>query len=132
MESLSAEWRGKSGASGLSAAEIRVMDVVWQENGTSARFVASTLSQKFGYSASATYTLINRCIKKGALTRTDPGYYCTPLLTREEVQDAQADSMLDRLFEGDPVEFVAAQIRRGRLTDEQLASLRSLIDDASA
>lgn len=130
MGDLSAEWKGKTGAGSLSAAEVRVMDVVWRENGTSARNVALSLSERYGYSASATYTLINRCIKKGALERVDPGYYCKPLVSREDVQDAQTDSLLDRLYEDDPASLVQALVRRGRFSDEQLEEVAQAVKEA--
>lgn len=130
MGDLSAEWKGKKGAGSLSAAEVRVMDVVWQENGTSARNVALTLSERYGYSASATYTLINRCIKKGALERVEPGYYCKPLVSREDVQDAQTDSLLERLYGDDPAELFLALLRRGRFSEEQLGEMAQALEEA--
>lgn len=130
MGNLSAEWKGKTGAGSLSGAELRIMDIVWQENGTSARNVAANLSERYGYSASATYTLINRCIKKGTLERVEPGYFCRPLVSREDAQDAQTDSLLERLYDNDPVELFRALVNRGKLTAEQLADLKQVVDAA--
>ena len=35
-----------------------------------------------------TYTLIKRCIKKGAIERSDPGFMCHALVPQAEVQEA--------------------------------------------
>ena len=51
----------------LFDSELKVMDVLWREGDTPAKRVAEILSQEVGWNRNTTYTLINRCIKKGSL-----------------------------------------------------------------
>ena len=112
----------------LSEAELKIMDVAWDESGASARHIADVLARSCGYSLSATYTLIGRCVKKGALRRVDPGYLCEPLVSREEIQNRETDGLVDRLFAGSVDKLFASLVSRGKLTGEQIDRLRSQAD----
>lgn len=113
----------------LSSSELRVMAVVWRNKTASAKLIADTLAEEVGYSTSATYTLIGRCIKKGALRREDPGYNCYPLVTQEEVQAAETDDLLDRLFDGSVDKLFSALIGRKKVTEADADRLRKMIDE---
>ena len=54
----------------LFDSELKVMDVLWREGDTPAKEIAKTLSQEVGWNVNTTYTLIKRCIKKGAVARS--------------------------------------------------------------
>ena len=58
----------------LHDAELKVMNVI-QRNGTvSNKVIYETLKESYGYSRSATYTLIKCCIDKQAIKRIEPGF----------------------------------------------------------
>ena len=113
----------------LSGAELRVMAIVWREGQASARHIADVLASEVGYSASATYTLVSRCIKKGALERRDPGYICVPLMTQEQVQDSETDDLIDRLFGGSADKLFAALVSRKKVSRAELDRLRAMVDE---
>ncbi len=92
----------------LSEAELRIMHVIWREGSIGARRVAQILQEEIGYSPTTTYTLISRCIRKGAVERKDPGYICTPIVSREQVENDEVLSLMDRLFDGSAEKMVAA------------------------
>ena len=113
----------------LSESELRVMAIVWRENGASARHIADVLAQEVGYSASATYTLIGRCIKKGALCRRDPGYMCLPLISQVDVQNRETDALVDRVFEGSADKLFSALVSRKKVSQKEIDRLRKMVDD---
>lgn len=114
----------------LSDSEIRVMDVVWANSGeASAKQISEALAEQLGYSASATYTLIHRCIKKGALERVEPGFLCRALVNREQIQAEETDRLVDRVFEGSADKLFAALIGRQKVSREEIARLRTLVDE---
>ena len=118
------------GTTALSDSELKVMDVVWREGGeTTARRIGEALADRFGYSLSATYTLIGRCIKKGALQRVDPGYHCRALVTQEAVQNEETDGLIDRLFGGSADRLFAALVNRKKVSREVIDRLRQMADD---
>ena len=57
----------------LFDAELKVMDVLWEKGDTPAREIARKLTEELGWNVNTTYTLIKRCINKGAIRRSEPG-----------------------------------------------------------
>ncbi|MDE6063458.1 MAG: BlaI/MecI/CopY family transcriptional regulator, partial [Lachnospiraceae bacterium] len=51
----------------LFDAELKVMGVLWREGDSTAKHIASVLGEETGWNTNTTYTLIKRCIKKGAI-----------------------------------------------------------------
>ena len=60
----------------LFDSELKVMDVLWKQGDTPAREIARALGEELGWNVNTTYTLIKRCMKKGAIERTEPGFLC--------------------------------------------------------
>lgn len=117
------------GTTALSDSELRVMDIVWGDGGEStARRIGEVLAERFGYSLSATYTLITRCIKKGALERIDPGYRCRALVSQQAVQDEETDGLIDRLFGGSADRLFAALVDRKKVSSAEIDRLRRMAD----
>ena len=104
------------------------MQVVWSSDGISAKQVVAALAESPGYSASTVYTLIYRCIKKGALERSDAGFSLRPLVSREQVQNDETKRLADRLFDGSIDSLFAALIDRHEVSPGILAKLRTAID----
>ena len=73
----------------LFDSELKVMDVLWKEGDRPAKEIAKSLTQSLGWNVNTTYTLIKRCMKKGAIQRTDPGFLCHALIPKEAVQEAE-------------------------------------------
>ena len=116
----------------LFDSELKVMEVLWREGDTPARQVAAILTEEVGWNVNTTYTLIKRCIKKGAIRRSEPGFLCHALVPREEVQAAETDALIDRLYGGSAEHLFAALLDRKRLSPEQLRHLRALVEEAES
>ena len=86
------------------------MDVIWSEGEASASRIAGVLKERYGYDVTTVYTLISRCIKKGAVERCEPGYVCRPLIPQEKVQAEETDGLIDRLFGGSVDKLFAALV----------------------
>ena len=66
------------------------MDVLWREGDRPARQIADRLENEVGWNVNTTYTLIKRCIGKGAIARTDPGFQCQKGSLGQPVQRQRA------------------------------------------
>lgn len=82
--------RGKD----LQPSELKIMNIVWQEHPIPAKRIVQLLTPETGWSKNTIYTLTTRIIAKGFIRRTDPGFVCEPLVTREEVQRRENQSLL--------------------------------------
>lgn len=113
----------------LFDSELKVMDVLWREGERPARQVAAVLQKEVGWNINTTYTLLKRCIKKGAVQRTEPGFLCKALITREEVQAAEIDELVGKLFDGSVDKLFASLLGRKNLSAEQIARLREIVGE---
>ena len=114
----------------LFDSELKVMEVLWQQGDRSAREIARILGGETGWNVNTTYTIIKKCIAKGAIRRTEPGFQCHALLSKAEVQAAEAEELLGKLFDGSPDLLFASLLSGRRLSREQLARLGQMIADA--
>ena len=105
----------------LFDSELKVMDVLWKDGDVPAKYVADTLNREVGWNKNTTYTLIKRCINKGAIERTEPGFMCHALIAKEQVQDLETDELIDKLF--------AALLGRKKLSMEQIKNLKQIVSE---
>ena len=113
----------------LFDSELKVMDVLWREGDCTASHIAEVLGQEVGWNVNTTYTLIKRCIGKGAIRRTEPRFMCHALVSREAVQDAETDALIGKLFDGSADKLFAALLGRKKLSAEQIGRLKEIVDE---
>ncbi|WP_312159962.1 BlaI/MecI/CopY family transcriptional regulator [Oscillibacter sp.] len=65
-----------------------------------ARDIVDVLTDRVGWNKNTTYTMIKKCIEKGAIDREEPGFLCKPLVTRDEVQQSETEQLIDKMFRG--------------------------------
>lgn len=112
----------------LYSSDLQIMDVLWNHGELSAKEIAQILSDTAGWSKTTTYTMIQKCIAKGAVVRRDPGYFCSAVVTREEIGSEQTDEVIDKLYGGAPDLLVASLLDRKKLSSAEIQKLRALID----
>lgn len=111
----------------LFSSEIRIMELLWKNGEMSAKELAAALAESVGWSKTTTYTVIKKCVEKGAVLRTDPGFVCKAAVSKNEVRENEAFELIDRLFGGSPDLLVSALIGSGKISSEQLKNLRELV-----
>ncbi|MCI9290004.1 MAG: BlaI/MecI/CopY family transcriptional regulator [Oscillospiraceae bacterium] len=112
----------------LYDSELKVMNPLWVGGPQPAGTLAKKLAQSCGWNRNTTYTVIKKLIHKGAVSRSDPGFVCTPLVTREEVQRMETESLIARLFDDSKAQFLSAFLSGEGLAPAEAAQLRALID----
>ena len=112
----------------LFDSELKVMEPLWEDGPQSAGALAKKLAESCGWNRNTTYTVIKKLVDKGAVGRSDPGFLCTALITREDVQRRETDSLISRLFGGSKTQFLSAFLSEKDLTPAEAAQLRELIE----
>lgn len=112
----------------LFDSELKVMDLLWQNGELSAKEIAATLHQSTGWSKTTTYTVIKKCIDKGAITRTEPGFLCRAAIARETVQASETAEFIDKFYGGAADQLVASLLSRKALSKDEIARLRELVE----
>ncbi len=113
----------------LFDSELKVMNVLWKEGDMPAKQIADRLNQEIGWNKNTTYTLIKRCIKKGAIERTEPNFMCHALVLKEAVQLAETNELISKIYDGSVNNLFAALLGKKELSDTQIAKLRKIVDD---
>jgi BlaI family transcriptional regulator, penicillinase repressor len=115
----------------ISAAESRVMEVLWRHGSPmAADDVVEALGDAAEWSAGTVRTLLTRLVNKKALGTKKNGkrYLYRPLIKREDYVHAESVSFLDRMFDGRIAPLVAHFTERAELSDQEVAELRALIE----
>lgn len=113
----------------LFDSELKVMDILWKEGDVQAKFVAEVLMKEVGWNKNTTYTLIKRCIKKGAIERSEPHFMCHALIPKEEVQEAETDELINKIYDGSVDKLFAALLSRKKLSAEEIDRLKQIVAD---
>ena len=108
--------------------DLKVLDILWAQGDTSAKQISDILSAQIGWNINTTYTVIKRCIAKGAIARIDPGFICHALVAREQAQLEETNALMDRLYGGSAELLVAALVNNRKLSSAEIDRLSKLID----
>jgi predicted transcriptional regulator len=113
-----------------SDAERRVMEVLWQQSPQTSEEIIASLLEPTGWHEKTIKTLLNRLLGKGAISAQKEGrrYLYTPRLHREDWQQHESRSLLDRVFGGKVAPLLAHFSQHEKLSAKDIAELRKLID----
>ena len=112
----------------LYDSELKVMEPLWQDGPQTAGALAKKLAASCGWNRNTTYTVIKKLVDKEAVSRTDPGFICTALISRELVQRQETDSLITRLFGGSKTQVLSAFLSEKDLAPAEAAQLKELIE----
>ena len=113
----------------LFDSELKVMDVLWKEGDSTAKHIAEILGKEVGWNVNTTYTLIKRCIKKGAIARSEPNFMCHALILKEEVQEAETDELINKIYDGSADKLFAALLGRKKLSADQIEKMKQIVGE---
>jgi predicted transcriptional regulator len=120
----------KSCFADLSRRERQIMEVVYRDGRVTAGEVLERLPDAPGYSA--VRAMLRILESKGHLRHEDDGtrYSYLPTLPKQTARRSALQNLVETFFEGSTEKVVAALLDRDDLTDEDLARLSSLIEQA--
>lgn len=113
----------------LFDSELKVMDVLWREGDSTAKHISDVLKAEVGWNMNTTYTLIKRCIQKGAIRRSEPHFLCHALIAKEVVQEAETKQLIDKIYDGSADKLFTALLGRKKLSEEQIQKLREIVGE---
>ena len=86
------------------------------------------LKEEIGWNRNTTYTVIKKCIEKGAVERFEPKFRCRALISKKDAQEYETEELIDRMFEGSKKNFFAAMLSENSLTAEELEQLKDMVN----
>jgi len=112
----------------LFDSELNIMEILWREGDTTAKRIAEITKETIGWSKTTTYTIIKKCLDKGAIERQEPNFVCRARVTREQVQQYETTELINKMYNGAPDRLIVSLLGQKRLTSEEISRLKQLIE----
>lgn len=112
----------------LFDSELKIMDLIWQEDGIPAKEIARRMSEEVGWSKTTTYTVLKKCVEKGAVVRMEPNFCCRAGISRSEAQQFETEELIDKMYGGSADRLIASLLDSKRLSQAEIERLKALID----
>ena len=116
----------------LAETERRVMNLIWEKEGITAKELAEALHISIGWSKTTTYTVISRCVEKNYIRREDPKFHCYSQMSRQQVAEWETDELIRGNFNNRADLLVASLLGRKKLSAEQMGKLYELLNQMEA
>lgn len=113
----------------LADSEAKIMDILWAKGSLSAREVSLIAADSIGWNKNTTYTVLKKLEAKGFIRRDDPGFLCTALVSQQEMQKLEAESLVKKLFGGSRQALFSALLQEEPLSEREVEALKKMIDD---
>lgn len=111
----------------MGVIESRFADLIWEQEPVISAALAKQSEAVFGWKKSTTYTVLKRLCDKG-LFQNQKGVV-TSLISREEFYALQSERFVEETFRGSLPAFLAAFTAKKKLTAEEVALLRRMVDE---
>lgn len=112
----------------LFDSEQKVMEVLWQGGNLHAGQIGRNPKRRNCWNRITTYTVIKKCIEKGTIERQEPKFFCKALITREQIQKAETNELINKLFDGSKMQFFSAFLSEDKLSKEEISELKELVN----
>ena len=106
--------------------EYRFCLILWEHEPVTSRELVRLCREQLGWKQSTTYTVIKRLSERGVLKNEQS--VVTSLVTKEQVQAAEIDELVEKTFEGSLPAFVAAFTKHRKMTTAEIDAVQAMID----
>jgi len=113
----------------LFEGELKLMELLWANEGATAKELARLAAEKTGWNKNTTYTVIRKLVAKGAIERSEPDFVCRSLISREEVGKYEAKKVLRSFFGGSAKKLFSSFMADGTLSAAEADELRKMIEE---
>ena len=106
--------------------EYRFCLILWEHEPIGSGKLVELCAEQLGWKPTTTYTVIKRLSERGVLKNENT--VVTSLVSKEQVQAAELNEMVERTFEGSLPAFIAAFTKNKKLTDTEIDAIQEMID----
>lgn len=106
--------------------EYRFCLILWEHEPVKSSELVSLCKEKLGWKPTTTYTVIKRLAERGVLKNENT--IVTALVSKDAVQTAEIEELVEKKFEGSLPAFVAAFTRHRGMTREEIDQVQRMID----
>ncbi len=106
--------------------EYRFCLILWENEPINSTKLARLCNERLGWSRTTTYTVIKRLSERGVVKNENA--IVTSLVSKDEVQAAEIEELMEKTFEGSIPAFIAAFTKRRRLSRQDVTEIRQMLD----
>ena len=106
--------------------EYRFCLILWEHEPMKSSELVNLCKEQLGWKPTTTYTVIKRLSERGVLKNENT--VVTSLVSKDEVQAAEINEMVEKTFEGSLPAFVAAFTKHQKLSDAEIDAVQQMID----
>lgn len=107
--------------------EYRFCLILWEHEPINSAHLVELCKEQLGWSKATTYTVIRRLSERGVVKNENA--VVSSLISKEQAQASRLDEMVEETFQGSMPAFIAAFSRSKKLTRDEVAQLKALIDN---
>lgn len=106
--------------------EYRLCLILWEHEPIKSSELVQLCREQLGWKPTTTYTVIKRLGERGVLKNENT--VVTSLVSKDQVQAAEIDELVEKTFEGSLPAFVAAFTKHRKLSAKEVDEVQAMID----
>ena len=106
--------------------EYRFCLILWENEPIKSGELVNLCREQLGWKPTTTYTVIKRLSERGVLKNESS--VVSALVTKDEVQAAEINEMVEKTFEGSLPAFIAAFTKHQKISEKELDAVQAMID----
>ncbi len=107
--------------------EYRFCLILWENEPVKSSKLVELCKEQLGWKPTTTYTVIKRLSERGVLKNENT--MVTSLVSKDQVQAAELNEMVEKTFEGSLPAFIAAFTKHQKLSDKEIDAVQQMIDN---
>ena len=111
----------------MGAVESKFADIIWENEPISSTELSKRSEEILKWKKSTTYTVLKRLCDKG-IFQNNKGTV-TSLISKQDFYSLQSEKFVEETFEGSLPAFLAAFSKMKKLSADEVAQLRKMIDE---
>lgn len=106
--------------------EYRFCLILWENEPIKSSKLVELCKEQLGWKPTTTYTVIKRLSERGVLKNENT--VVTSLVSKDQVQAAEINEMVEKTFEGSLPAFIAAFTKHQKISDAEIDAVQQMID----
>ena len=106
--------------------EYRFCLILWEHEPIKSSELVILCKEQLGWKPTTTYTVIKRLSERGVLKNENT--IVSALVSKDEVQAAEINEMVEKTFEGSLPAFIAAFTKHQKISERDIDALEQMID----
>ena len=107
--------------------EYRFCLILWENEPVKSSKLVELCKEQLGWKPTTTYTVIKRLSERGVLKNENT--MVTSLVSKDQVQAAELNEMVEKTFEGSLPAFIAAFTKHQKLSEKEIDAVQQMIDN---